>query len=68
MPSDPNNPQTLCSMLGFGDPFLINNNYRVSYALDAASDPDGAVPTPRAGVPLAAMPPAQALRKALYHE
>ena len=51
---------------GFGSPYLINNNYRVSYALDAAADPDGAVPTPMAGVPLAAAPPQQPLRKAFY--
>jgi len=52
--------------LGFGSPFLINNSYRVSYVLDAAADPDGAVPTPVAGAPLAAAPPQQPLRKALY--
>ena len=51
---------------GFGDPFLITNNYRVSYALDAAANPDGAVPTPKAGVPLAAAAPTQPLRKAFY--
>ncbi len=42
--------------LGFGPSNLITNNYRVSYALDALANPDGAVPTPRAGVPLAAAP------------
>lgn len=52
--------------VGFGSPYLINNAYRVSYALDAAQDPDGAVPTPMAGVPLAAAAPMQTLRKAFY--
>jgi pimeloyl-ACP methyl ester carboxylesterase len=51
---------------GFGDPFLINNAYRVSYALDAAADPDGAFPAMMSGAPLAASPPAQPLRSALY--
>jgi hypothetical protein len=52
---------------GFGSPYLINNAYRVSYALDAAANPDGAVPAPQAGVPLAATLPAQPLRQALYN-
>jgi dienelactone hydrolase len=52
--------------LGFGSPYLINNDYRVSYVLDAAANPDGAVPTPVAGVPLAAAAPTQTLRKAAY--
>jgi hypothetical protein len=58
--------QTPLFALGFGSPYLINNAYRVTYALDAASNPDGAVPTPRAGVPLAASVPAQTLRQAFY--
>ena len=66
VPSDPNDPNTPLFAAGFGTPFLVNDNYRVSYALDAAADPDGAVPTPSAGVPLAAAPPTQTLRKALY--
>ncbi|HUY83946.1 MAG TPA: prolyl oligopeptidase family serine peptidase [Steroidobacteraceae bacterium] len=66
VPSNPNNPDTPLFDLGFGSPYLINNSYRVSYALDAASDPDGAVPTPSPGVPLAATPPQQTLRKAFY--
>lgn len=41
---------------GFGPSNLITNNYRVSYVLDALANPDGAVPTPQAGVPLAATP------------
>jgi acetyl esterase/lipase len=52
--------------VGFGSPYLINNSYRVSYVLDAASNPDGAVPVPSAGVPLAAVEPTQTLRQAFY--
>ena len=37
-------PQTPLFAAGFGSPYLINNSYRVTYALDAASNPDGAVP------------------------
>ncbi len=39
---------------GFGDPYLVNNSIRVAYALDAAANPDGFVPTPISGVPVAA--------------
>lgn len=39
---------------GFGNPYLLLNTERVQYALDAIASPDGAVPTPMAGVPLAA--------------
>lgn len=49
---------------GFGSPYLINNTYRISYVLDAATNPDGAL-TPTAS--LAAQPPAiNTFRKALY--
>ena len=41
---------------GFGVPFLINDTARVAYLEDALANPDGAVPTPAAGVPLAASP------------
>jgi predicted dienelactone hydrolase len=51
--------------LGFGEPFLVNNSYRLSYVLDAVNDPDGAVPVPKAGVPLAAAPQ-QSLRNAFW--
>ena len=46
VPSDPaiRSATRRCSIAGFGKPYLINNAYRVSYALDAAADPDGAVP------------------------
>jgi len=66
VPSDPTDPLTPLFAAGFGTTYLINNTYRVSYALDAAADPDGAVPTPAAGVPLAAAMPTQGLRKAFY--
>src|SRR6266403_4771629 len=62
----PPTAQTPLFAAGFGSPYLINNSYRVSYALDAASNPDGAVPAPRAGVPLAATAPVQPLRLAFY--
>jgi hypothetical protein len=62
----PPTAQTPLFAAGFGSPYLINNTYRVSYALDAASNPDGAVPTPSAGVPLAATAPLQPLRQAFY--
>jgi hypothetical protein len=66
IPSDPSNPDTPLFDAGFGSPFLINNDYRVSYVLDAAADPDGAVPAPVAGVPLATVAPTQTLRLAFY--
>jgi hypothetical protein len=66
VPHDPTNPDTPLFQLGFGTPYLINNDYRVSYAVDAASNPDGAVPTPTAGVPLAAVAPTQGLRSDFY--
>jgi hypothetical protein len=66
VPSDPNNPNTPLFAAGFGEPSLVTNNYRVSYVLDAATNPDGALPTPKAGVPLAAAVPTQGLRKAAY--
>jgi hypothetical protein len=71
VPGSPNYPlpptaQTPLFAAGFGSPYLINNTYRVSYALDAASNPDGAVPTPIANVPLAATAPLQPLRLAFY--
>jgi hypothetical protein len=65
-PGLPLGPQTPIFQLGFGNPYLINNNYRVSYAVDAATNPDGAVPTPKPGVPLAAVKPTQGLRQDFY--
>jgi hypothetical protein len=65
-PGLPLSDETPIFQLGFGNPYLINNNYRVSYAEDAAADPDGAVPTATPGVPLAAVKPAQGLRQDFY--
>ncbi len=61
----PDTAQTPLFAAGFGSPFLLNNSYRVSYALDAALNPDGAVPTPTTGA-LAAVAPTQPLRLAFY--
>jgi len=41
---------------GFGTSNLLTNNFRLAYVLDAVASPDGAVPTPTAGVPQAADP------------
>ncbi len=38
---------------GFGASNLVKNSVRVAYALDAVARPDGAVPTPSVGMPLA---------------
>jgi hypothetical protein len=48
---------------GFGNPYLVNNNVRVNYALDEAADPDGIASGSSA---LAASPPTNGLRKDLY--
>src|SRR5579859_417951 len=71
VPSDPANPLTPLFDLGFGNPYLVNNDYRASYAIDAATDPDGALPTQAnpnglPGLPLAAAAPTQGLRLAAY--
>ena len=66
IPSNPANPDTPLFDLGFGNPYLLNNAFRVAYAEDAATDPDGAVPTPAAGVPVAAVAPTQTFRLAAY--
>jgi hypothetical protein len=68
---DPNNPVTALFAAGFGSPYLLLNDFRASYAVDAATDPDGADATPTMpmgapGVPLAAAPPTQTFRLALY--
>ena len=63
---NPSGPNTPLFQAGFGSPYLILNTFRESYALDAAADPDGAVPVPAAGAPLAAAAPTQTFRLALY--
>jgi hypothetical protein len=62
-PALPASAQTPIFDLGFGNPYLINNDVRVAYAEDALADPDGAVPTPALGVPRAAVEPTFGLRK-----
>jgi len=68
---DPSVPVTALFAAGFGSPYLLNNSFRVAYAVDAATNPDGADPTPTSptglpGLPLAAAPPAQTFRLGLY--
>ncbi|HTT11272.1 MAG TPA: prolyl oligopeptidase family serine peptidase [Burkholderiaceae bacterium] len=41
---------------GFGASNLVLNSVRVAWALDALASPDGAVPTPQPGVPVAVAP------------
>jgi poly(3-hydroxybutyrate) depolymerase len=41
---------------GFGPNNLVRNSVRVAYALDASASPDGAVPNPQPGAPLATAP------------
>ena len=47
-------------------PTSSTTTFRVSYAVDAATNPDGAVPTAKPGVPLAAVKPTQGLRQDFY--
>jgi len=65
VPSDPNDPRTPLFAAGFGTSYLINNSFRAAYAIDAATNPDGAVPTVTTGY-VAAAQPTNGLRKALY--
>jgi hypothetical protein len=65
-PALPASAQTPIFDLGFGAPYLINNDYRVAYAEDAASNPDGALPTPTSGVPRAKVEPTFGLRQDFY--
>ena len=46
--------------------FLTINSWRLGYVADAAANPDGAVPTPTAGVPRAATPPTNPARLDVY--
>ena len=43
-PSDPNDANTPLYRLGFGTSNLVRNSFRIAYAADAATFPDGAVP------------------------
>jgi hypothetical protein len=65
-PALPLSSETPIFDLGFGNPYLINNDFRVAYAEDAASNPDGAVPTATPGVPLAKVKPTFGFRQDLY--
>lgn len=58
-------PETTLFAMGFGTSYLINNNFRVSYVVDAAGNPDGWIPS-LASPALAATAPTQTLRKAFY--
>jgi len=49
-------PKNPIFALGFGASNLINNDYRLSYVLDAVAHPDGAAPVPQPGLPLPAGP------------
>jgi hypothetical protein len=62
-PALPASPQTPIFDLGFGNPYLINNDFRVAYAEDALAFPDGAVPTPTLGVPRSKVEPTFGLRQ-----
>ncbi|MES1192048.1 MAG: prolyl oligopeptidase family serine peptidase [Steroidobacter sp.] len=66
VPNDPNDPRTPLFAAGFGTSYLINNSFRVAYAVDAATNPDGVVPTVTTGY-VAAAEPSNGLRKALYN-
>jgi hypothetical protein len=67
IPSNPANPDTPLFQAGFGNPYLINNSFRMTYATDAGTNPDGALPNATAGVPLAAAAPSiSTFRLALY--
>ncbi|HTV97467.1 MAG TPA: prolyl oligopeptidase family serine peptidase [Steroidobacteraceae bacterium] len=65
-PALPASAQTPIFDLGFGNPYLVTNEYRVAYAEDAAGNPDGAIPTATAGVPRAKAEPAFGLRQDFY--
>jgi len=55
---DPANPANAVFDLGFGNPYLVTNEFRVAWAEDAATNPDGALPPhQQAGAPLAAAKP-----------
>jgi hypothetical protein len=50
-------PNSPLAPFGFGNPYLVNNTFRLGYALDVVASPDaGASLTPPPGAPLAANP------------
>lgn len=62
-PALPLSAQTPIFDLGFGNPYLVTNEFREAYAEDAIANPDGAVPTPAPGVPRAKVEPTFGLRR-----
>ncbi|MGO8976706.1 MAG: alpha/beta hydrolase family protein [Steroidobacteraceae bacterium] len=71
VPSNPANPFTPLFDQGFGSSYLMINDYRVSYAINAASFIDGAGPLAPAGSPplvaaIPAMIPSPTLAPAFY--
>jgi len=71
VPNNPASPFTPLFQLGFGTSYLINNDYRVSYAINAATFVDLAGPLAPSGSPptLAAIPsaiPSPSLAPAFY--
>ncbi len=71
VPSNPASPFTPLFQLGFGTSYLINNDYRVSYAINAATFVDLAGPLAPTGSPptIAAIPsaiPSPSLAPAFY--
>lgn len=42
--------------LGFGPNNLFTNDFRAAYAVDAVTNPDGALPNPQTGMPTAGVP------------
>jgi len=49
----PNPATNPIGALGFGNPYLFTNSLRISYALDAAVNPDGLIPSPTNLMPAA---------------
>ena len=70
VPNPATNPTATADQLalwsvGFGSPGLITNTLRISYAADMAGNPDGAFPTPAAGLGVSAHVPTSTLRAGL---
>ena len=61
----PTSASTPIFQAGFGNPYLINNSYRIAYAADALTNPDPGLVG--AGVTRVATPPTQPLRLAFYN-
>lgn len=63
---NPANPANAIFDVGFGNPYLLTNEFRVAYAEDAATNPDGALPPALPGAPLAKVKPTFGLRQDFY--